>query len=145
MILPDIILTPLKCNELIQTISKSYEVPKNFKSIKEVEKWEGYEECEDSSHSSYPYWFFSIFGFGLGFFRKSFHHLLSVMNLFKKYPSHMNSQKNLKVSKKWRNGRVRRIWGILTFFVPSKFSTCLEFWKFFGASYGFYVDRKSVV
>ena len=41
MILPDIILTPLKCNELIQTISKSYKVPKKNLSIKEAKKWEG--------------------------------------------------------------------------------------------------------
>ena len=62
----------------------------------------GYEECEDSSHSSYSCEFFSIFGFG--FFRKSFHHFLSVTNLFKQHPSHMRSQKILKSPKKWRIG-----------------------------------------
>ena len=28
------------------------------------------------------------------------------------------------------------MWGILTFFAPSQFSTCLKFLKFFGTSYG---------
>ena len=28
------------------------------------------------------------------------------------------------------------MWGILTFFVPYQFSTSLEFFKFFGTSYG---------
>ena len=32
--------------------------------------------------------------------------------------------------------RVRRMWGILTFFVPSQFSSSLEFLKFSGTSYG---------
>ena len=32
--------------------------------------------------------------------------------------------------------RVRWMWGILTFFVPSQISTSLGFLKFFGASYG---------
>ena len=32
--------------------------------------------------------------------------------------------------------RVRRMWGILTFFVPSQISTSLDFLKFFGPSYG---------
>ena len=31
---------------------------------------------------------------------------------------------------------VQRMWGILTFFVPSQFSTCLKFLKFVGTSYG---------
>ena len=76
----------------------------------------GYEECKDSSHSSYPCEFFSTFGFGL--FRKTFHHLLCVMNLFKQYASHMMSQKVLETPKKWRIGRIRTMWGFLTFFVP---------------------------
>ena len=32
--------------------------------------------------------------------------------------------------------RVRRMWGIHTFFVPSQISTSLDFLKIFGASYG---------
>ena len=32
--------------------------------------------------------------------------------------------------------RVHWVWGILTFFVPSQFSTCLKFLKIFGTSYG---------
>ena len=56
--------------------------------------------------------------FWIGFFRKSFHHLLSVMNLFKHHPSHMKYQKIFKNPKKWRIGRVQRMWGFLTFFVP---------------------------
>ena len=32
--------------------------------------------------------------------------------------------------------RVRRMWGCLTLFVPSPFSTSLDFLKFFGPSYG---------
>ena len=51
--------------------------------------------------------FFSIFG--VLYFRASFEHLLSVMNLFKQYQSHMKSQKNFKTSKKWRMGSVRRM------------------------------------
>ena len=58
---------------------------------------------------------FSIFGFG--FFRRSFDHLLSVMNIFKQYKIHMKSPKFLKISKNWRNWWVRRMWGFLTFFV----------------------------
>ena len=61
----------------------------------------GYEQCVDSSHSWYPCEFFSIFGFGL--FQKSFHHLPSVMNLFKQHPNHMISQKNFKKSKEVEN------------------------------------------
>ena len=33
----------------------------NYKKIKKLENLGGYEECENSSHSSYPYHFFSIF------------------------------------------------------------------------------------
>ena len=40
----------------------------------------------------------------------------------------------LKNTKKF--GRVRRMWGILTFFIPSPFSTSLNFLKIFGTSYG---------
>ena len=43
------------------------------------------------------------------FFPASFEHLLSVMNVFKQYQSHMRSQKILKVSKKWGNEMVRRM------------------------------------
>ena len=81
-----------------------------------LKNYQGYEECEDSSHSSYPCEFFSILGFR--FFRISFDHLLSVTDLVKQHPSHMMPQKILKSPKKWRFGRVRRMWGFLTFFVP---------------------------
>ena len=43
------------------------------------------------------------------FFRASFEHLLSVMNIFKQHVSHIKSQKILKVSKKWKNERVQKM------------------------------------
>ena len=73
-----------------------------LKKIQRSGELEGYEECEESSHSSYPFEFFSIFGFG--FFRKSFDHLLSVMNLFKQYPNHMKFQKILKYQRSGEMG-----------------------------------------
>ena len=87
------------------------------KILKSPNKWKiwRYEECEDSSHSSYPCDFFSIFRFR--FFRISFDHLLSVTDLFKQHPNHMMPQKILKSLQKWRIGRVRKMWGFLTFFV----------------------------
>ena len=112
----DIIWPPSKCNGHIETTYKSYDAPKNFENSNQVENLGGYEQCEDSSHSSYPWEFFSIFSFR--FFRISFDHLLSVTDLFKQHTSHMMPQKILKSPKKWRIGGVRRMWGFLTFFVP---------------------------
>ena len=89
---------------------------KNFKNIKQVKNWECTKNVRILHILHTHVNFFSIFGFE--FFRKSFHHLLSVMNLFKQHPSHMKSQKNLKTSNKWRIGRLRRMWEFLTFFVP---------------------------
>ena len=37
----EIISPPPKCNEPFLTISKPYEVPKNFKNFKILENWEG--------------------------------------------------------------------------------------------------------
>ena len=71
--------------------SEKIEIQKYKKNSQE------YKECEESSHSSYPCEFFSIFGFG--FFWKSFQHLLSVTNLLKQHPSHMMSQKILNLSR----------------------------------------------
>ena len=66
--------------------------------IKEVENWEGKKNVRNPQILCTLVNFFSIFG--LGFFQKSFEHLLRVMKLFKKYPTHMKSQKILKISKK---------------------------------------------
>ena len=90
--------------------------PKKFIKLQRSGDLGGYEECEESSHFSYPCEFFSIFR--LRFFQISFDHLLSVTDLFKQHPSHMMPQKISKSPKKWRFGRVRRMWGFLTFFVP---------------------------
>ena len=92
----------------------------------------GYEECEDSSHSSYPCEFFSVFGFR--FFRISFDHLLSVTDLFKQHPSHMMPQKILKSPKKWRIWRLRTMSGFLTFFVPLEIFSIFSF-RFFRISF----------
>ena len=56
------------------------------------------------------------------FFWRSFDHLLCIMNLFKHYPRYMKSPKFLKSALLLRMGRVRRMWGFFTFFVP-----CLNF------------------
>ena len=60
------------------------------------------------------------------FFRRSFDHLLRIMNLFKQYPSHMKSPKFLK-SSIIRMGRVRRMLGFFTFFIPCLIFQC--FWN----------------
>ena len=112
----DIIWIPLKCNELIQIISKPYEVPISFSSIKEVENGEGMKSIR-IPHILCILDKFSVF-LKYDFFRAPFEHPLSVMNSFKKYLSHMKSQKNFKTLKKWRMRRVQRMWGFLTFFIP---------------------------
>ena len=63
-----------------------------------------------------PFLIFKYFGVWL--FQAPFEHPLSIMNLFKQYLSHMKSQKIFKTSKKWTMGRIWRMWGFLTFFVP---------------------------
>ena len=50
----EIIITPSKCSEPIQTISKRCEVPDFFLKVHRSGEWEGYEQCEESSHSSCP-------------------------------------------------------------------------------------------
>ena len=80
---------------------------KDFKKCKEVENW------EDTKNVRISHIFRTLVNFlvflDLDFFAKSCHHLLSVMNLFKQYASHMKSQKFLKTSTKWRIGRARRM------------------------------------
>ena len=48
----------------------------------------------------------------------------------------MNFEKNKKTKNTKKLTRVRRMWGFLTFFVPSHFSTSLILLKNFGTSYG---------
>ena len=76
--------------------------------------------------------FYSIFG--VWFLRASFEHSLSVMNSFKQYPSHTMSQFFFKTSMKCIMGRVRRMWGFLTFFVPFLILSIFGVW-FFRASF----------
>ena len=70
----------------------SNDIRKN-RNRKILKNSQGYEECEDSSHSSYLCEFFSIFGFR--FFRISFEHLLSVTDLFKQHPSHRSEERRV--------------------------------------------------
>ena len=83
----------------------SHMMPQKFLKSPKKLRFGRVRRSEDSSHSSYPCEFFSIFGFR--FFRISFDHLLSATDLFKKHQSHMMPQKFLKSPKKWRIGRVR--------------------------------------
>ena len=101
-------------NKFVTLRRWSNDIRKN-QNPKILKNSQGYKECEDSSHCSYPLKFFSILWFW--FFRISFDHLLCVTNLFKQHPSHMMPQKILKNPKKWRIGRVWRMWGFLTFLV----------------------------
>ena len=77
-----------------------------------------------------PFLIFRYFG-SLIFFGDYLDTPLSVMNSFKQYPSHMISQNFLKTSNKWRMGRVRRMWGFLTFFVPFPFFKHFFMFDFF--------------
>ena len=82
----------------------------------------GYEECEDSSHSLYPCYFFRIFLFW--FFQASIEHLLSVINLSNQYPSHMRSTffikkkfKEVEIQEGTKNMRILHFLHILTNFI----------------------------
>ena len=92
----------------------------------------GYEECEDSSHSSYPCEFFSLFRFR--FFQISFDHILSVTDLFKQHPSHIMPQKILTSPKKLRFGRVRRSEDSSHSSYPCQFFSIFRF-RFFQISF----------
>ena len=52
----------------------------------------------------------------------------------RRWSNDIRKNRNSKNTKKFT--RVQRMWGCLTLFVPSQFSTSLDFLKFFGASYG---------
>ena len=73
-----------------------------------------YEECGESSHSWDFIW--------LGYCVNRFITLRRWWNDFRTNP-------NPKMPKKFT--RVRSMWGILTFFVPSQFTTCLKFLQLF--------------
>ena len=64
------------------------------------------------------------------FFRKSFHHLQSVRNLFKQHPSHMMSQKVLKPPKKWLGCCLNRFVTLRNVRIPHIFCTLVKFFVF---------------
>ena len=86
-----------------------------FKNFKEEEIW----EC--TKNVRIPHILCSLPHFLVFFifiFWKSIEHPWSVMNLFKQYMSHMGPQTIFKTSRKWRFGKIWRMWGFFTFFVP---------------------------
>ena len=123
------------CLDRIITLRGCSMGAKKNKNLKILKNYQRYKECEESSHSSYPLhtpllWTFKKQNWDficLGYCVDRFTTLRWCLNDAWK-------NKNPKILKKLL--RIQRIGGFLTFFLPSPFSTSLNFSNSFGTLYG---------